>query len=118
MRLKRHASEILHQFGLNVSLGQRVSCLGVGSRQLVEIAKALSMEFRIMLDRVQSLVVADSGDSRRIQEAGRVDSAVETASQWESQAGQDRLPGGLNGGHWNKAVLDELVHLVFQRGRF
>jgi ABC-type sugar transport system ATPase subunit len=55
MQLKRHASEILHKLGLNVSLRQRVSCLGVGGRQLVEIAKALSMEFRIMLGRVQSL---------------------------------------------------------------
>jgi hypothetical protein len=63
-------------------------------------------------------IAANSGDPRRIQEAGRVDPAAGTAPQWESHAGQDRLPGGLNERHRNKAVLDELVHLVFQRGRF
>jgi ribose transport system ATP-binding protein len=49
MQLKRHPSEIPHELGLNVSLGQPVSYLGVGDRQLVEIAKALSMEFRIIM---------------------------------------------------------------------
>jgi ABC-type sugar transport system ATPase subunit len=47
-RIKRHASEVLHELGLNVPLGQRVGYLSVGDRQLVEIAKALSMEFRII----------------------------------------------------------------------
>src|SRR3984893_9150446 len=46
--IKRHASEVLNELGLNVPLGQRVSYLSVGDRQLVEIAKALSMEFRII----------------------------------------------------------------------
>jgi len=46
--IKRHASEVLSELGLNVPLGQRVCYLSVGDRQLVEIAKALSMEFRIM----------------------------------------------------------------------
>jgi ribose transport system ATP-binding protein len=46
--IKRHASEVLHELGLNVPLGQRVGYLSVGDRQLVEIAKALSMEFRII----------------------------------------------------------------------
>src|SRR3981081_2109450 len=43
--IKHHASEVLSELGLNVPLGQRVSYLSVGDRQLVEIAKALSMEF-------------------------------------------------------------------------
>jgi ABC-type sugar transport system ATPase subunit len=46
--IKRRASEVLIQLGLNVPLGQRVSYLSVGDRQLVEIAKALSMDFRII----------------------------------------------------------------------
>jgi ABC-type sugar transport system ATPase subunit len=46
--IKRLASEVLHELGLNVPLGQRVAYLSVGDRQLVEIAKALSMEFRII----------------------------------------------------------------------
>jgi ribose transport system ATP-binding protein len=46
--IKSHASEVLNELGLNVPLGQRVSYLSVGDRQLVEIAKALSMEFRII----------------------------------------------------------------------
>ena len=46
--IKRHASGVLDELGLNVPLGQRVGYLSVGDRQLVEIAKALSMEFRII----------------------------------------------------------------------
>ena len=46
--IKRRASEILRELGLNVPLGQRVSYLSVGDRQLVEIAKALSLQFRII----------------------------------------------------------------------
>jgi ribose transport system ATP-binding protein len=46
--IKRHASEVLNELGLKVPLGQRVGYLSVGDRQLVEIAKALSMEFRII----------------------------------------------------------------------
>ena len=47
-KIKRHASEVLNELGLNVPLGQRVGYLSVGDRQLVEIAKALSREFRII----------------------------------------------------------------------
>ncbi len=46
--IKRHAAEVLNELGLDVPLGQRVSYLSVGDRQLVEIAKALSLEFRII----------------------------------------------------------------------
>jgi len=47
-KIKHQASDVLSELGLNVPLGQRVSYLSVGDRQLVEIAKALSMEFRII----------------------------------------------------------------------
>jgi ABC-type sugar transport system ATPase subunit len=46
--IKSRASEVLNELGLSVPLGQRVAYLSVGDRQLVEIAKALSMEFRII----------------------------------------------------------------------
>jgi ribose transport system ATP-binding protein len=46
--IKRRASEVLNELGLSVPLGQRVGYLSVGDRQLVEIAKALSKEFRII----------------------------------------------------------------------
>ena len=47
--IRRRASELLNELGLNVPLSQRVSYLSVGDRQLVEIAKALSMDFRIIM---------------------------------------------------------------------
>jgi ribose transport system ATP-binding protein len=47
--IKRRASQVLNELGLNVPLAQRVAYLSVGDRQLVEIAKALSMEFRIIM---------------------------------------------------------------------
>jgi ribose transport system ATP-binding protein len=47
--IKRRASEVLGELGLDVPLNQRVSYLSVGDRQLVEIAKALSLEFRIIM---------------------------------------------------------------------
>jgi len=46
--IRRRASEVLEELKLNVPLNQRVSYLSVGDRQLVEIAKALSMDFRII----------------------------------------------------------------------
>ena len=46
--IKRRALQVLNELGLNVPLGQRVAHLSVGDRQLVEIAKALSMEFRLL----------------------------------------------------------------------
>ena len=47
--INRRASKVLNELGLNVPLSQRVSYLSVGDRQLVEIAKALSMDFRIIM---------------------------------------------------------------------
>jgi ABC-type sugar transport system ATPase subunit len=46
--IKQRASEVLNQLGLNVPLNQRVGYLSVGDRQMVEIAKALSKDFRII----------------------------------------------------------------------
>jgi ABC-type sugar transport system ATPase subunit len=46
--IKQRASEVLNQLGLHVPLDQRVGYLSVGDRQMVEIAKALSMDFRII----------------------------------------------------------------------
>jgi ABC-type sugar transport system ATPase subunit len=46
--IRRRASDVLKELKLNVPLNQRVSYLSVGDRQLVEIAKALSMDFRII----------------------------------------------------------------------
>lgn len=46
--IRRRASDVLKELKLNVLLSQRVSYLSVGDRQLVEIAKALSMDFRII----------------------------------------------------------------------
>jgi ribose transport system ATP-binding protein len=46
--IKRRAADVLKELKLNVPLNQRVSYLSVGDRQLVEIAKALSMDFRII----------------------------------------------------------------------
>ncbi len=42
-------SQVLQELGLSVPLHQRVEYLSVGDRQLVEIAKALSREFRIII---------------------------------------------------------------------
>jgi ABC-type sugar transport system ATPase subunit len=48
-KIKRRASGVLDELGLKVPLGQRVGYLTVGDRQLVEIAKALSRDFRIIM---------------------------------------------------------------------
>jgi ribose transport system ATP-binding protein len=48
LEIKRRAADVLKELKLNVPLNQRVSYLSVGDRQLVEIAKALSMDFRII----------------------------------------------------------------------
>ena len=47
--IRQRAKEVLTELGLNVSVNQRVEYLSVGDRQLVEIAKALSLEFRIIM---------------------------------------------------------------------
>jgi ABC-type sugar transport system ATPase subunit len=47
-RIRRHAAELLDELGLKVSLNAPVEYLSVGDRQLVEVAKALSREFRII----------------------------------------------------------------------
>ena len=47
--IRQRSKEVLTELGLNVSVNQRVEYLSVGDRQLVEIAKALSLEFRIIM---------------------------------------------------------------------
>ena len=46
--IHRRAGSILAELGLNVPLNQRVEYLNVGDRQLVEVAKALSLDFRVI----------------------------------------------------------------------
>jgi len=48
-RMREQAAKILSDLGLDVELNRRVEYLGVGDRQLVEIAKALSFDFRIIM---------------------------------------------------------------------
>lgn len=47
--IRQKSSEVLKELGLNVPARQRVEYLGVGDKQLVEIAKALSREFRVII---------------------------------------------------------------------
>lgn len=47
--IRRRAETLLNELGVRVPANQRVEYLGVGDQQLVEIAKALSREFRIII---------------------------------------------------------------------
>jgi ribose transport system ATP-binding protein len=47
--IRRRAEQTLQNLGLKVSLNQRVEYLDVGDRQLIEIAKALSGDFRVIM---------------------------------------------------------------------
>jgi ribose transport system ATP-binding protein len=47
--LRQRAEKTLKDLGLRVSLNQRVEYLDVGDRQLIEIAKALSEDFRVIM---------------------------------------------------------------------
>jgi len=47
--LRQRAEKTLQDLGLRVSLNQRVEYLDVGDRQLIEIAKALSEDFRVIM---------------------------------------------------------------------
>jgi ribose transport system ATP-binding protein len=47
--IRKRAVEILTELGFKVAVNQRVEYLSVGDRQLVEIAKALSLDFRIIM---------------------------------------------------------------------
>ena len=47
--VRRRAEETLKDLGLKVSLNQRVEYFDVGDRQLIEIAKALCGEFRVIM---------------------------------------------------------------------
>jgi len=47
--IRQRAERTLENLGLQVSLNQRVEYLDVGDRQLIEIAKALSSDFRVIM---------------------------------------------------------------------
>ncbi len=47
--VRRRAEETLRRLGLRVPLNQRVEYFDVGDRQLIEIAKALSSDFRVIM---------------------------------------------------------------------
>ena len=49
VRVNRQAAAVLDQFGLNIRPDARVADLGIGHRQLVEIAKALSKDSRALI---------------------------------------------------------------------
>jgi len=48
-RVREQAAATLTELGLDVSMNQRVEYLDVGDRQLIEIAKALSAEFGVIM---------------------------------------------------------------------
>ncbi len=47
--VRRRAATLLDDLGVHVPANQRIEYLGVGDQQLVEIAKALSREFRVII---------------------------------------------------------------------
>ncbi len=49
LRMKRRASEILRDLGQDIDVDSRVGGLGMGKKQMVEIAKALSLEVRLLI---------------------------------------------------------------------
>jgi ABC-type sugar transport system ATPase subunit len=47
--IRRRSETLLDELGVHVPANQRIEYLGVGDQQLVEIAKALSREFRVII---------------------------------------------------------------------
>lgn len=57
--LNRQASKVLRDIGLDIDLGQRVSSLSPGRRQLVAIAKALSVQSQLLIMDEPSAALTD-----------------------------------------------------------
>jgi monosaccharide-transporting ATPase len=47
--MKRQARDILHEFGLDVSLSRPLSSLGLGAQQMVAIARAIQVDARVVI---------------------------------------------------------------------
>lgn len=75
-RLFTEAHRLLDDFGVDINPRQRIGTLGMAERQLVEIAKALSMKVQILLLDEPTSALSDEGRGRlfdiihRLQEKG------------------------------------------------
>lgn len=70
--IRRRAGLILSELGLNAPLNQRVEYLNVGDRQLVEVAKALSLDFRVITMDEPTAALNASEVDRLFQIIGRL----------------------------------------------
>lgn len=59
-RMKKDAEDLLDNFGINIPVNEKVSSLSVGYCQLVEIAKALSKEVKILVMDEPTASLSDS----------------------------------------------------------
>jgi ABC-type sugar transport system ATPase subunit len=69
-RLFTEAHRLLDDFGVDINPRQRIGTLGMAERQLVEIAKALSMKVQILLLDEPTSALSDEGRGRPDRSAG------------------------------------------------